>query len=346
MKNRFMQMIAFLLLAAGLALPAAASAESESERETFLQNFEAEYSTDIIDSINPNNKPVRILKTTKNGISVLLDKVLVTEDELAVSFFISGDFPQELYNVQLIAMIDIGPLLPYPPDSFEVMSGGSGGGGPKLYLLNEGKDEPLVALDAAAIPLMRHDGYISPSDPIQVRVRVLQIEIGWLYNDENGIEQLQTYYEDEVLEFKFETDGAKLAAHTKTFQLDHSFEINGKTYEFHRLRFNPMQLILFTGKMREDFDRDVAYSEGVRYVEALTDEGIPINLTAIDYPYRGFKTKILEPEVIQSLEQTQTLTLTPCYLPLPTDNSYAIPERGDPAYDCNPERAVTINIRE
>ncbi len=343
MKNRFIQMIAFLLLAAGLAFPAAASAETE--RETFLKNFEANYRADIgwvIDSANPYAKSVGIVKTTKNGISVLLDKALVTEDELAVSFLISGDFPENLFDVQLSASIDAGPLLPYPPElSFEPRGGGGGGDPVNLRILNK---DPLVALDTKTISLMYGDRYVSAAYPIQVHVRVPGITICWDYSEEDG--KPQCYHEDEVLEFEFETDGAELAAHTKTFQLDHSFEINGKTYEFHRLRFNPMQLILFTGKMREDFDRDVAYSEGVRYVEALTDEGIPINLTAIDYPYRGFKTKILEPEVIQSLEQTQTLTLTPCYLPLPTDNSYAIPERGDPAYDCNPERAVTINIRE
>ncbi len=351
MKNRFIQMIAFLLLAAGLAFPAAASAESE--QETFLRNFEAVYPADIgevIDSANPYAKSVGIVKTTKNGISVLLDKVLVTEDELAVSFLISGDFPENLFDVQLSASIEAGPLLPYPPDSFELARHGGGGGGPRLRLLTEVNEDLPVALDTASVFLMRHDGYISPSDPMQVHIRVPQITVGWEYTDADGIVRGDQYYEDEVLEFDFVTDGAELAAQTKTFELNHAFEIDGKTYEFHTLRFNPMQLILFTGEVWTH--NGPPYATGIRYVEAITTEGTKIELAPTDsdyHAYYGFTKKILDPAVIQSLETTKTLTLTPCYLPLPADkerDTYINPQPGDPAYDCNPENAVTVTIRD
>ncbi len=343
MKQQTIGIIALLFIIAAMAFPAAAASD-ENERETFLQNFEADYNTSIINSTNPYNKPVRILKTTKSGISVMLDKVLVTEDALAVSFLISGDFPREnLREVRLFANIDIGPLLPYPPDSFEVVDGGGGGGAPWLYLLTEGNDKPLVAMDVAEARLMSPEGYVSPSDPIQVRIRVPRIDISWEYIDANGIMQIQSYYEDEPLEFEFVTDGVELAAQTKTFQLDHTFEIDGKTYAFHQLRFNPAQLILFTGKMRVREDS----VEGIWYVEAVTSEGEKITLySAIYRPYEGFNGKILEPEIIHALETTKTLTLTPCYLPGLAEEDNSFPNPGNPAYDCSPERAVTVKIRE
>ncbi len=341
MKQQTIWVIAVFLIFMVIAFPAAAS--DKNERETFLQDFEGVYSTDSIDSANPYNKSVRIVKTTQSGISVMLDKVLVTEDALAVSFLISGDFPENLCDVQLSAIIDVSPILPYPPDSFEVMhKGGGGGGGPWLYLLTEGDDEPLVALDFAEVNLMFFTGYISPSDPIQVKVRVPEIIIGWENIDADGITQIQSYYEDEPLEFEFVTDGAELAAHTKTFQLDHTFEIDGKTFEFHQLRFNPAQPILFTGIMQARVD----FAEVVKYVEATTDEGQKILMYgAHAHPYEGFTTKIPDPEIIRALETTKTLTLTPCYLPGGLSEE-GIPPFGSPAYDCNPENAVTVTIRE
>ncbi len=345
MKNRTVWMIALVLMIAAIALPAAAAAESD--RETFLENFEAVYPANIggvIDSANPYTKSVRIVKTTQSGISVMLDKVLVTEDELAVSFLISGDFPENLFDVHLYTDINVSPLVPYPPElSFEPQRGGGGGDPVYVRVVNE---NPLVALDTATIALMYDEGYVSAADPIRVHIRIPQIDIGWDYSEEEG--NAQYYHEDEVLEFEFETDGAELAAQTKTFDLDHTFEIDGKTYEFHRLHFNPMQLILFTGEMSSGFSWE--YTEGVRYVIAATDDGNKINLNAVeaaDCPYRGFRAKILDPEVIRSLERTKTLTLTPCYLPDQTNedpNSYPLWE--NPAMDCSPERAVTVNIQE
>ncbi len=352
MKNRIRFRTALLLMIASIGvLPSTVSAESKIE--AFLKDFEALYtweyemSVGMIDSENSYSKPVRILKTTESGISVMLDRALVTEDELAVSFLISGDFPENLTDVQLYADINVGPLLPYPPDSFELVIGGGGGGGPKLLILNE---NPLVVLDTASVPLMYADGYVSPSDPIQVRVRVAEISIGWGESQVDGSSQY--YYEDEPLEFEFETDGAELAAQTKTFQLDHTFEIDGRTYEFHRLRFNPMQLILFTGEMIYAGEKNAqgtvtAYFDAVNYVQADADDGTKIYLSSVVSPYRGFTKKILDPEAIRSLEQTKTVTLTPCYLHMLTEEKLGgYPLIGDPAYDCSPERAVTVTIRE
>ncbi len=350
MKPQTTLAIAVLLLLAGINLFPAA----ESEQENFLKTFEAVYPADmgwVIDSTNPYAKPVRILKTTESGISVMLDRALVTETALALSFLINGDFPQNLTSVDLVTDIDAGPLLPYSPDSFEPVLRAKGGGvWPTLRLLNE---DPPVALETRTVFLMRYDGYISPSDPIRVRIRIPQISVCWEDATADGVPQEQCYFEDEPLDFDFETDGADLAAQTKTFQLDHTFEIDGKPYEFHRLRFNPMELILFTSPSEEWVEHEDGSSSpaGLLYVDAVTDDGTNIELSSHSgvYPYHGFTQKILDPEVIRSLEQTKTLTLTPCYVPRPPDeenDSYSMPEQGNPAYDCSPERAVTVNIRE
>ncbi len=355
MKNQIALIIAVLLTLAAIG-PAPAAASAERSNEPFLQNFEAVYPPElgwVIDSTNPYSKPLHILKTTKSGISVMLDRVLVRETDMALSFLISGDFPQHLTGVELSADIDAGPLLPYPPDSFEPVRRAIGGGAwPTLRLLHE---NPAVALETRWVLLMRYNGYISPSDPIQVRVHVSEISVCWEDTDTDPemAPQSQCYFEDEPLEFEFETDGAELAAQTRTIQLDHAFEIDGQTYEFHELRFNPMQLILFTSLSWEYVQKanKQYFTLGVLYVEAVTDDGTRINLGRSDsmLPFDGYTKMILTPETIRSLEQTKTLTLTPCYLPRPPEeeiDSFFIPENGDPAYDCDPERAVTINIRE
>ncbi len=353
MKQRTILIITLLLTMTALGLiPGTASAETTNE--DFLRNFEGVYAWEkglyqgAIDSANPYSKPLRILKTTESGINVLLDRVLVTEDELAVSFLISGDFPQDLIDVQLFADIDVGPLLPYPPDTFAFSprKGLMGGGGPNLRLVN---DNPLAILDVKTVRLMTYDGYVSPSDPIQVKIRVKEIHVGWEGDtDAYGTTWIQYYYDEEPLVFEFETDGAELAAQTQTIPLDHTFEIDGKTYEFHQLRFNPMQLILFTGEMSSDFSWE--NTEGVRFVIATADNGTEIRLNAVeeaDCPYYGFRTKILDPEIIHTLEQTKTLTLTPCYSPgrstSEDPNTHLLWE--EPVYDCSPEHAVTVNIR-
>ncbi len=361
MKNRINWIMFFLLTMTALGLiPGTASAETTNE--DFLRNFEGVYAWEkglyqgAIDSANPYSKPLRILKTTESGINVLLDRVLVTEDELAVSFLISGDFPQDLIDVQMFADIDVGPLLPYPSHSFEAVRGEPEDRWPIRRILsekNEDSGEPPVVLDTRTVLLIRHDGYISPTDPIRVRVRIPLITVTWLYPATDGTFREQRYFEDELLEFEFETDGAELAAQTKSFQLDHTFEIGGQPYEFHNFRFNPMQLILFTGPAWEYVEAGRgAYLTGIPYVEAAADDGTIIYLDPSDTyfrPYNGFTRKILKPEIIRALEQIKTLTLTPCYLPKPVikdEKSYSYPRRGSAAFDCSSEWAVTLNIRD
>ncbi len=345
MKNKWI-LITLILIIALVSL--VQSALAESEIEAFLKDFKPKYDFKLgyymIDSENPWAQSVRLMKTTSNGMTVMVDKVLVTEDEFAVSFLISGDISREkLGDVQLQSpIIDLQPLLEYPPDSFDIVMRGGGGGDANLRILNE---DPLVILDTHYRRLLRSNGYIAAANPIEVKMTLPQINIGWTDFDEHGNTLGWDYfYDDDPLEFEFVADGSALAEKTKTFDLNHSFELRGTTYEFHRFRFNPMDMILFTGPLGDLTSR---LGSVIRMVEVKTDDGTTLRVQPEWGPYYGFRKKVMEPEVFEALDKAEKLMLTPCYLPKPEDEyPDDFPFWDEKEYECNPDFAVTVVLKD
>jgi hypothetical protein len=338
-----------LILVLVTVVTGAASAQSDIEK--FMLEFDGEYGRmqefgidGPFDSKNPYVKPVKQLVTSENDIIVMLDKVLVTENSMTAAFLIGGELPENLDDVQLeISLFDVGPLLPYPEDSFELMRGGGGGGGPQLLIANE---DPLILYHIASTPLMFYEGYVSPADPMQVKIRVPLVSIGWRYQDDSlDYEPTDYFYEELNHTFEFETDGAELAALTKNFDLDYPFEAGSHGYSFDNLRFNPMHLILFATDKAEEVSFMKETPEDLQFVKAVTDDKTEIILYENRYPYYGFSYKIINPTVIQSLEKTQTLTLVPCFLKKPLAEYEEYPQYSNPSdYDCNLDRAIVVAL--
>lgn len=287
------------------------TASEPTEIETFMEDFEPDYTLyGGLDTRNAYVKPVRLMQTTKNGLTVMLDKVLVTEDNIYISVLMGiaekngknlvlpSDFQINGYD------IDVSPVVPYPPDYFEIKLGGGGGGGPYINVVHE---DPLVVYDGIGKNLMYSDGYVSVKDPMHVKVRILRVEVCW---DEETAPQRYTsacYTETEPLTFEFDTDGAELAKLTKEIELDETVDVEGTEIKLNRLRFNPMELILFTG----DLKWDKPYSDfSNAYVE--TDNGTRLRLNPRSYPFSGFSLKTVDPGEIAALEKTEKLKIGFC----------------------------------
>ncbi len=348
MKTKRMLLLSLVIIIAGVV---AGRVSAESDIEKFLMNFNGEYGLikdnmdgSPFDSKNPYVKSVKQMVTTESGISVMLDKVLVTEDSLTAAFLISGDLPENLDDVQLqITKVDVGPLLPYPEDSFKLIKGGGGDGGPKLLIANE---DPLVLYDFTWAPLLRYEG-VSPADPMQVKITVPVVSIGWRYQDDSQEHESTDYYYEELNHtFEFETDGAELAALTRNYDLNHAIKVGSREYSFDKLRFNPMHLILFSTDLTgAGFPYSTKESPEDLQYKAITDDKTEIILHENSYPY-GYTRKIINPETIQVLEKTKTLTLVPCFLRKPLAEYDEYPQFDNPDdYDCSPERAFIVQIK-
>lgn len=354
MKNKLKLLLwlAIFLVTFGIA-PGTVAAETELEK--FLMEFDGDYGliTDRLnespfdspfDSKNPYVKSVKQMVTTENGVLVMLDKVLVTEDALIAAFLISGELPDNLDDVQLqVSNIDISPVLPYPEDAFKLMKGGGGGGGPMLLIANK---DPLVLYHIVTKPLMYYDGYVSSGDPMQVKIFVPLVSIGWRNQDGDLESESEDYYYEELNHtFEFETDGAELASLTKTYDLNHRFELGSHGYSFDKLRFNPMHLILFGSDLAETINYEGNSPEDILFVKAITDDGTAITLFQVNAPYWGFAKMILNPAQIQSLETTKKLVLSPCSYkkPLEEYESYPLMEN-ESDFDCHPESSITLNV--
>lgn len=281
-----------------------------AEAEKFIADFEPEYTmSGSLDTRNPYVKPVRMMKTTKRGLIVMLDKVLVTEDNIYISVLMGiadrGGNLAVPSNFQINGYdIDVSPVVPYPPDYFEIRLGGRGGGGPYINVLHE---DPLVVYDGIGKNLMYSDGYVSAKDPMHVKVRIQRVEVCW---DEEIAPQRYTsacYTETEPLTFEFDTDGAELAKLTSEMELNETVDVKGTEIVLNRLRFNPMELILFTG----DLKWDGPYSDfSNAYVE--TDNGTRLRLNPRSYPFSGFSLKTVDPDEIAAFEKTEKLKIGFC----------------------------------
>ena len=351
-KNRcFILLTALLLITSWSVIPAAA----ETEIEQFLLNFDGEYGKSnglqdpfwisVFDSHNPYVKEIKKLVTSENGVTVMLDKVLVTEDDLSVSFLISAEqLPENLNDVQLqLTTISVGPILPYPEDSFEPIGRGGGGGGPLLQLANQ---DPPVYYQFVSTPLLFFDGYVSAADPVQVKVSVPTVAFGWRNPESDQEYENSDYFYDEInATFEFETDGAELAALTRNLDLYHAFEISEHNYSFDKLRFNPMFLILFATDEVGPMNTDPASVEAIKFVNAVTDDGTVIRLLDSGIsPYYGFTRKILDEGMIEALKETETLTLIPCTYKKPLAEYETYPWENDDDYLCHQDLAVTVTI--
>lgn len=347
-KLKLLLWLAVFLVALKVA-PGTVAAETELEK--FLMEFDGEYglikdrlNESPFDSKNPYVKSVKQVVTTENGVLVMLDKVLVTEDALIAAFLISGELPDNLTDVQLqVSSFDISPVLPYPEDSFKVVKGGGGGGGPMLLIANE---DPLVLYHIVTKPLMYYDGYVSPADPMQVKIFVPLVSVGWRYQDEDlELESSDYYYEELNHTFEFETDGAELASLTKTYELNHRFKLGSHGYSFDKLRFNPMHLILFGSDSAETINYELNSPEDIRFVKAITDDGTAVILFPVYSPYWGFAKMILNPAQIQSLETTKQLTLSPCGYQKPLEEYESFPlMENESDFNCHPEASITLTV--
>lgn len=318
------------------------TASEPTEIETFMEDFEPDYTLyGGLDTRNAYVKPVRLMQTTKNGLTVMLDKVLVTEDNIYISVLMGiaekngknlvlpSDFQINGYD------IDVSPVVPYPPDYFEIKLGGGGGGGPYINVVHE---DPLVVYDGIGKNLMYSDGYVSVKDPMHVKVRILRVEVCW---DEETAPQRYTsacYTETEPLTFEFDTDGAELAKLTKEIELDETVDVEGTEIKLNRLRFNPMELILFTG----DLKWDKPYSDfSNAYVE--TDNGTRLRLNPRSYPFSGFSLKTVDPGEIAALEKTERLKIGFCaqeMIKVPGGYTYSDLESSN----CDPAWSTVIDL--
>ncbi len=319
---------------------------SENELEKFMADFEPDYQIeDVIDTANPYVKPVRMMQTTESGIAILLDKVMITEDRLYVSVLLGldqeGDHPTKPASFKINgAGIEIGPIVPYPEDYFEVQHGGGGGGGPYIHVLH---DAPLVALSGVGSPLLFSDGYVSTKSPIQVRVEIISLEVCW--NDDPEVEyaeNLSCFTEDGSWVFEFEADGTALAAKTKEIELDETLEVSGQAVTLNRLRFNPMELILFMEGAEARLKMEANLIDLASYFE--TDDGTRLRFWKNSFPYAGFRRTFMDPAVIQSLEETERLKIGFCV---------ADPEKVEPHhsyfdldyYICDPAWSTVVDIK-
>lgn len=316
------------------------TASEPTEIETFMEDFEPDYTLyGGLDTRNAYVKPVRLMQTTKNGLTVMLDKVLVTEDNIYISVLmgiaekngknlvVPSDFQINGYD------IDVSPVVPYPPDYFEIKLGGGGGGGPYINVLHE---DPLVVYDGIGKGLMYTDGYVSVKDPMHVRVKINRVQVCW---DEEIAPQSYTsacYSETEPLTFEFDTDGAELAKLTKEIELDETVDVEGTEIKLNRLRFNPMELLLFTNDYAATYeDHRIAYVE--------TDDGTRLQLYSRSYPFARFSMRTIDPQEIAALEKTERLKIGFCaqeMIKVPGGYTYSDLESSN----CDPAWSTVIDL--
>lgn len=336
-----------ILLFTLLTLCFADLVSAQSGLETFMQEFEPDYGLDgnfVLNTANPYVRPIRQMATTESGVVIMLDKVLVTEDQIAVTVLLgvepaNADWtPPSSFQLGL-AMMEVTPHIPYPPDYFEIIHGGSGGGGP---ILNKIHDDPFVVYDFVRSDMMFDDGYVSPKDSMHVKVKILYYEICW------DIELRENYFEPSCFreqgpwEFEFETDGKELAEKTKEFEIKEIFEIEGKSFSLDRLRFNPMHLIAFVSGSGVDY-RTPGFRDNLSvFIE--TDDRTAVHLWSHRVPYIGFDRQITDDAVIASLEKTKSLRVMFCL----RKHYSEYPRDYDPGnikfYNCDPAWTTTVDL--
>lgn len=327
------------------------SASAAGELEEFMHTFEPDYEIPYfefaggMDTRNEFAQPVRLMQTTEKGVVLMIDRVLVTEDDLTVSVLMGYKPKRENWvrpdSFRLgLAGLELSPILPYE-EPFEVLGGGGGGESFGLTLLNE---EPFVVVDTIASPMMFYDGYVSAKEPIKVKIKILYYEVCWESKSEGGFYGTDCFKETGPWEFEFETDGSALAEKTRDYELNRSVVVDGRTLELTRLRFNPMQPILFTDESSNEdsqgWGRTIAC-----FLE--TDDGTVFQLNRHHFPYYGYTSKVAKSAWAKALETTETLTLKFC-VTKPITSAADFPEDFDmnnpKFYTCDPAWTTVIQL--
>ena len=312
--------------------------------ESFMADFEPEYTLfGALDTRNPYVKPVRMIQTTKNGAVLIIDRVLVTENGIFVSVLIgipSGNGSAKLLsNFQLDGRtVDVSPRVAYPEGYFKPTFGGGGGGGPHVQLVSE---DPPVGVDGIGSALMFDEDYVSAKDPMHVKVEIGGYSLCWDESVEMPYVGSHCYSETGPWIFEFDTDGAELAAKTREIELNESFKVEGYDVSVDRIRFNPMQTILFTSNTSLG---------GLPYEEKLaalieTDDGTRLRMYRQAYPFAGYTVKTIDPDEITALDKTEKLKLLFC---LGTDDAFVLGDlevgSRDPI-DCDPVWSTVIDLK-
>lgn len=313
------------------------------ELETFMASFEPSYQiadiNGMFDSDNPYVKPIRMTQTTASGAVIMLDKVLITENSLTASILIGNDTGNDDFQLPSDFQIQgreisVEPWLPYPEGYVHPHFGGGGGGGPLATILSE---DPLVAVDLVGMELMGPLEYVSAKDPMQVRIAIKGYRVCWPDDPEEPYMGEKCFQESGNWVFEFETDGAELAELTQEFDVDESFETNESVITVERVRFNPMETIVFID--------DAGYSEyswnssAKLFMQA--DDGTALRLWFLGVPFTGFSRRTIDPDIIASFEATENLRLVACENPDLPDGVY--PEWTD-EIDCDPIWETTIAL--
>ena len=349
--KRSWKVILLLLLLIGMRFQGIQSAAAASELEEFMRRFEPDYEIPYfefaggMDTKNEFAQPVRLMQTTGKGVVLMIDRVLVTEDDLTVSVLMGYDPKREDWihpdNFRLgLAGLELSPILSYT-EPFAVHEGGGGGEGFALNILNE---EPFVVVDTIASPMMFYDGYVSAKEPIKVKIKILYYEVCWESKSEGGFYGTDCFKETGPWEFEFETDGSALAEKTRDYELNRSVVVDGRTLELTRLRFNPMQPILFTDESSNEdsqgWGRTIAC-----FLE--TDDGTVFQLNRHHFPYYGYTSKVAKSAWAKALETTETLTLKFC-VTKPITSAADFPEDFDmnnpKFYTCDPAKSTVIDL--
>ena len=314
--------------------------------ESFMADFEPEYSLwDLFDTANPYVKPVRLTQTTESGIVIMLDKVLVTENSIKVSVLAGTDRfdknSKSLTGFEIKdAFVEVGPIQPYPPDYIEPIYGGGGGGGEPF--INDVNDDPLVIMNLISGALMYPDGFVSAKEPIQAKVSISAVDVCW---DESGTvpsNAWSCFTEEGPFIFEFETDGAELAALTKEIELDKTITVEGQELTLKRIRFNPLDVILFIDGYRVT-TVNPAFDFLAAFIEA--DDGTTLSLNPWSLPFSGFERMIVDAAANESLAKTETLKIHIC-----TGRRH---DRPIPDYDpdnmkffsCDPAWSTTVDLK-
>ena len=128
----------------------------------------------------------------------------------------------------------------------------------------------------------------------------------------------------------------------RSFDLDETLTVGQGELSLYRLRFNPMQLIFFVESENSNWADD-----GMDAIFARTDDGKTMRLGYDFSPFRRLSRKIVDPELIASLEKTETLTLFGCGYPEFSDYTEFL-EDFDPEdpkfYDCEGAQDVVIAL--
>ena len=204
-------------------------------------------------------------------------------------------------------------------------------------------DAPLVALSGVGSPLLVSDGYVSTKNPIQVKVEIISLEVCW--NDDPEVEyaeNLSCFTEDGSWVFEFEADGTALAAKTKEIELDETLEVSGQAVTLNRLRFNPMELILFMEGAEVQMRAETNLIDLAAYFE--TDDGTRLRFWKNSFPYAGFRRTFMDPAVIQSLEETERLKIGFC-VPDPEKVEAYHSYFDLDYYICDPAWSTVVDVR-